>query len=279
MSLIIKDNTRVLNSSMSYMDFHLALTQNRQDDAKFLIQNGLDLNLPNNYNCNTAIFTGVCANNIEIVEFLINYGANIHHKNAFGDTALHAALVLEYFDLALLLFHHGANPYEQNKFGETPVYLAMRCKTLKIRNDKLVLSFISKEQNQNFIYTNGLTLLHHAMYWENFAMVIKLLNSNTMIDIQDIWGRTPLMIAVENNKLNYVQQLIFRNANVNLQNLTGKTALHIAIGVLNTNFDIINKLLKYGANPTIKSFHNGNTPIEEAILQGRKDIANYIKKF
>jgi ankyrin repeat protein len=195
MSLIIKDNTRVLNSSMSHMDFYLALTQNRQDDAKFIIQNGLDLNLPNNYNRNTAIFTGVCANNIEIVEFLINYGANIHHKNAFGDTALHAALVLEYFDLALLLFHHG------------------------------------------------------------------------------------LMIAVENNKLNYVQQLIFRNANVNLQNLTGKTALHIAIGVLNTNFDIINKLLKYGANPTIKSFHNGNTPIEEAILQGREDIANYIKKF
>eukprot|EP00210_Caulerpa_lentillifera_P005933 g5672.t1 len=87
------------------------------------------------------------------------------------------------------------------------------------------------------------------------------LHLKRMLEWEDSMGRTPLLIAVENNHLKTVELLL--EAGVNLEHISrhrngGKTALHLAFE-LQAPGSMVRLLLAHGADPFLEN-HAGYTP-------------------
>ncbi len=64
--------------------------------------------------------------NTEIVELLIKYGADVHHKSDSGNTVLHYLCKYNCFKSAEILLKHGADTSIKGQYNETPYEIAQR---------------------------------------------------------------------------------------------------------------------------------------------------------
>lgn len=93
-------------------------------------------------------------------------------------------------------------------------------------------------------------------------------NVNFICEDSSCKGWTPVMIAAAENHADVVKLLLEKGADPNAQNEYGRTALHFAV---NYSFEpIVNLLLEYKADPTIRTFQNQGkkepaTPTEAAM--------------
>jgi len=73
-----------------------------------------------------TIVNGQTDKKIEILELLLDYGADINIQDAFKNTPLHTAIMTVGFgnsyEIFLYLLNKGANPNIPDKYGETPAY-------------------------------------------------------------------------------------------------------------------------------------------------------------
>ena len=83
---------------------------------------------------------------------------------------------------------------------------------------------------------------------------------NLNINSQDQEGNTPLHIAAKYEKTPIVEELLKRDAHLTIQNIYGLTPLHIAI--IQSNFIIINNFLDHQNNKNIFDIQDnrGYTP-------------------
>lgn len=70
----------------------------------------------------TALHYAVYNNEFEVVEFLLNNGANPNDADYYS-TALTAAIENEFYDIADLLFYSGADPFTEDAYGVSPIDL------------------------------------------------------------------------------------------------------------------------------------------------------------
>ena len=102
-------------------------------------------------------------------------------------------------------------------------------------------------------------------------------NVNFVCEDSSCKGWTPVMIAAAENHADVVKLLLEKGADPNAQNQYGRTALHFAV---NYSLEpIVNSLLAYKADPTIKTFQNQgkeepSTPTEAAMRRIESNIAN-----
>ena len=100
-------------------------------------------------------------------------------------------------------------------------------------------------------------------------------NINNNININTLFK------AVQENNINEIEQnLIKDNSNINALNSNGLSLLHLS--VIKGNIQIVNKLLKYGANPNILSLPNKQTPLHLAYLSQestKDDIINTLLSY
>ncbi len=165
----------------------------------------------------------------DMVESLINQGADLEQLNQDGWTPLSLAASRGHLETVWLLLERGANLEHQVKHhGWAPLSMAA---------------------------SNG-----HA---ETAQL---LLDRGATIDRQDIYGETPLLVAAKRAKLNVVRLLLDRGANIDLPGIGGNTPLAIASFVRFFHRDklqILQLLLERGADIDHKNIH-GQTPLHEA---------------
>lgn len=87
------------------------------------------------------------------------------------------------------------------------------------------------------------------------------------IDAADGDGRTALINAAIENKLEIIRWLLYNGADPNHQDRMGYTALHFA--GQEKHVDVAKLLLEKGANPNISDNH-GNTPLWTAIFNSKQ---------
>lgn len=61
---------------------------------------------------------------VNLVQFLIDYGADINAKDKYGWTPLHYAVLYERYDAARFFLDKGADPNVEEINGRTPLYCA-----------------------------------------------------------------------------------------------------------------------------------------------------------
>ena len=95
------------------------------------------------------------------------------------------------------------------------------------------LQKVKELENVNKKYQKGFTLLHFACEYNSIKLAKELLERQINIEEKNIYGNTPLWIAVFNSNGNYdmVDLLLSYNANPNSVNNADNTPLKFAITI------------------------------------------------
>ena len=102
------------------------------DVARLLVERGANLNtrLVSRFGYDDAVFPGDNAlfvatsyNHTNVVEVLLNAGADVQSTDPFGESPLHIAAMHDHADTAKLLISRGANIMALNKYNLTPLHI------------------------------------------------------------------------------------------------------------------------------------------------------------
>jgi len=219
---------------------------------------------------------------LEVVQLLLKAKANPDHQVLDGRTAL---MFAKHVDIAQQLLDYGADPNICDRHGCTAVHYNIvmldDTKTQQLKEkmmcDKLEILqlLIIRGIDVNIKAENGLTALMIASSIDCAEAVNLLLQGGADPNIVDInkdtlisnlpethtIGLTALLFSCVKMNLEVTELLLKANANPNQEN-----ALALMIAAYHGNPDIVQQLLKYGADPNSISNFNGCTTFHCALL-------------
>jgi cytohesin len=145
----------------------------------------------------TALHVAVVRRNKEMVQLLIQNGADVNAKGYHGRTAMDIAKMVKNNEMVDLLKKHRRNaPTEDDDYGLIPLHHAV------VQGDiELVKSLLKEGVSVNSRDNAGRTALHyaagakanrHRVSKGNVEVARLLLESSADIDIADKYGWTPL---------------------------------------------------------------------------------------
>ena len=293
-----------------------AIEKNNIDEVRRLIEAGADVDstysfeiaygTSDNYSWTTEIRTALmlAAENDEkeIVELLVEHGADVNNTDLYGATALMIASnnisgtqIVEY------LIEHGADINAVNKIGESALFYATTVETAKV--------LIDHGADINIVNEEGISILQSANTHsiEIAAMLIEYGVEPKSLDIQWwlIWaiqnkrkkvveiminnkadinavsdGSTPLMWAVSDNSLDIVKLLIDKGADINTEtDFLGFKQSALEISVTHNFTDIVKLLLEHGADVKFRDY-KGKSLLSYAKEDGYdKEIVELLIKY
>ena len=187
-------------------------------------------------------------NNLELVEILIEKGADINQTNNYGSTCLHEAARKGKVDIVELLINHGADINIEDKDGYTPLLLALLESSFFVKErflHPLIYQYLDSIQETRILCINllikkgaevnieihdvtpfcyigkyhddlGSSALHHAVIMADIPLIELLIEKGADLNTLNNKGQTPLIKAVESNNTNIVNLLLEKGAKIKL---------------------------------------------------------------
>ncbi|GFO42068.1 ankyrin repeat domain-containing protein 6-like [Plakobranchus ocellatus] len=206
---------------------------------KFFIESGCDVNHISIMLRRSPVHMAVLNNNMSCLQLLVTARANLDVRDVFGNSPCHYAAMLGLHDMLDMMIRIGTQVNSQDITAKTPLMKA-------VRNNKseATLRLIRANANLNIADSNNEVALHFAARNGNIETVDALLSSGSLIDVQNLWGRSPLMEAVCYNNRNVVQRLLAAGCDLSRrESKSGQTALHIAF--TKKYVRVVEELLRY----------------------------------
>lgn len=138
MKTVIGENMALINSvnKEGYSLLVLATYRGNNEVARFLIENGADINGSGNYG--SPLMAGVVKGNLEIVQLLLEHKADTSIADQSGNTALIYAVIFKKYDIVDLLVKAKADINIKDIRGKSAVDYAMMI------NDEKLLQLLKK---------------------------------------------------------------------------------------------------------------------------------------
>lgn len=254
---------------------HLYLTSKHKniEIIKYLIEFGADVNILNE-DGDTPLHYASMEGHLEIVKYLIESGADVNILDKERDTPLHYASDNGNLDTVKYLIQHGAKINIQNEYDETPLHKASDNQHLKI-----VKFLLKNNANINIQNNFGDTPLHIASDKDNLKLVkILIENSGDInVNIKNRYGYTPLHKATSRENLKIIKYLIDSGADVNIPDKDGWTPSHkpFRMSSLYNNLSVLKLLIDSGANLYIRN-NDEETPLSYLKGENKEIILGYI---
>lgn len=244
---------------------HLASYRGYTYMLQYLIENKCDVNHTTTTLRRTALHFAVLRHKMACMLLLIAAGAKLDAKDTFSNSPCHYAADDGYCQILDVLIRRGVNVNTLDITSKTPLMKA-------VRNNKTdaVLRLLRAQCNINITDRNSDMALHYAARNGCADVIDILISAGSLIDVQNYWGRTPLMEAVCYNHKDAVARLLKAHCDLNRREFkTGDTALHIAIKRNYT--DVVGLLLAAGSRHDIYN-HQGETAAYDAVVSNKVDI-------
>jgi len=252
-----------------------AVSFNKAETLKLLLNKpGIDVNAQNTKNHRTALHTAVVCNFKACFNLLLDAkSVNINVQDRDGKTPLCLCADLALDDLGKALIKAQADPNIPGQDGKTPLHL---CADRKLGS--LGKELLAAGANVNVQDQNKKTPLHVAVSesYPDVAFIAALLAKGADVNIPDHLGLTALQSAARNFKehpnfehlkgksidLETMLKLVAAAANsgINTKGMRGRTALHTMLECDIMNPDILNGLIRAGANVNMQD-NEGRTPL------------------
>jgi ankyrin repeat protein len=198
--------------------------------------------------------------NLSIIEKLCEAGANPHMFDNNGFNSLHQSIFTRNIDVVRLILKYINSIDIRTNTGESALHLAVNLKLTKIAE-----LLIENNINLNIQdYSHEFTATHYITTTNQFELLQLIIQKQNIVNlnIQDVFGNTPLHYAFIEENYNIVH-LIIDNAqdiNYNLWNIDGKLPLHIFLENYNEQYeDILEKIIEK-TNLSLRD-NNGNNCI------------------
>ena len=187
---------------------------------------------------------------LQMLQCLIDAGADMNAENHGGRTALHEALLQRDYEVANILIDSGADVNLMCE-GLPPLHRALS-------------NFWGQEDD-----TTG----------QIIEIAEKLIAFGANVNAVNHDGNMPLHLAVKKHMpVRMLQSLIKAGADLNAKDILGKTPLHLAsahrIGE-DSSFRLSQCLIEAGADVNVED-HGGRTALHEALLQRDYEVANIL---
>ncbi|XP_057334445.1 uncharacterized protein LOC130673443 [Microplitis mediator] len=244
------DVNALRQETTKYTLLHTACINQKLEMARLLIQHDINLNVKDNKE-KTAIFYAVKNGDFNIVKLLITNGACVEDDPDLLNIAAHNQCI----DIVQILLEHGVDINAYDCFGKTALHSALieqffqlEDKVICILSSKdvkasLVRVLLNKGADVNIRMKDGQTALHLAVRTDNKEIVDTVLECNSKVNVSDAKGTTPIHLAVQTKNVIIVFSLLSKNADIKAMDIKGMTALHFAAEV--GHLDIIKILLRY----------------------------------
>ena len=147
---------------------------------------------------------------IQIVEVLLKNSADINTLYATSpyittqETLLHMAVGKCNFNMVQLLMDYGANI---NAKGTDPHECTPLLKAVNLNNTNIVEILL--QNGANLKYSDGHTVVHRAIRWEDSRVIPILLANCDLKKIKDKFGRTPLEYSMDLRKIKITKQILY----------------------------------------------------------------------
>lgn len=184
------------------------------------------------------LFSAIIYKDTNLAKQAISSGANVNFKYYDNNSALLLASLEMNSETIELLILHGAKVNAVNDYNQAPLYWAIYYGHLK--NIEILIRYGAYIDRVN--YNGG--IWHAAVIAKNFSseMMEYLYTVDKNINIQNRYGKkTPLHLAVQENKLQAIEFLVNKNADINIKDEDDCTAIDLAVE--QENIEIIYILL------------------------------------
>ncbi|XP_065835495.1 putative ankyrin repeat protein RF_0381 [Oscarella lobularis] len=271
------------------------------DFLRLLISKGCDV-LTKDGSGRGLLHCAAAKNRLKVAEHLIDNGINIELQNNWGETPFLLACANGSAALVDLLISKGCNRLAESKLGRGALALAIIAGQFQMTKKLVEMGF---DVNQPCGEV-GYTLLHWAVSKGSNQIVNFLIDKGAHLEAETKTGRTPIMIAVKKGNVELLDLLISKGCDVRAKDKCGHGLLvaavwgekvHMFKTVLKMGFDlnetcsngrtclhwaavydsasIAEILLEQGANlePRAK---RGRTPFLFAVAWGSNNVASLL---
>lgn len=268
-------NTKKLyNNNLPFI--HTAINVNSKEIVEALVNKGANILQRDDHN-NTPLFHAIKHNKINIAEFLISKMLELDQECESGLTAFDLSIKNNLSSIFLALINK-VNIKRINNEGLSPISLAIKKKNPLFVQQLLISGALERDKKYDG-YDNRLTnLLQHSIYYAagyGNKEILKILldyggNLNSYSTEDE---EPPIHNAIKNKNIENVKFLIEENVKLQQYSLiTGDSALHIAVRT--GEEEILSLLLEdKEININIKSKIRGLTPLDLALTLNNDHFA------
>lgn len=250
------------------------IREGNQNATLFLIKKGADISQAGSSGI-TPLLVAIYTGNKELMSLLLKRGANLSTKDNKGNTALHIAAAGGHLPIVKVLQQKGFMTTEKNNEGQTPFQLAVL-----YDQQNVIDYFFLKDILKSLSYDNMADLLATAIYRDNAPLVKSILsevlsrenNEKLYTEIVHIFYKRTLELGGAKT----IKMLANKTgAGLNKPLSDGKTPLMVAVN--NNNLEAISTLLQLGSNPSIKD-NNGMTALMQATRDGQLEVVKLMRQ-
>ena len=202
---------------------HVAARCGHTETVRYLV--GLpevELNHQDSEDKDTALHLAVCAVQTDVVQVLIDAGADIDTQNDYGCSPLHTACESGELYIVKMLVRAGAEVRATNDIGCTCLIIAA-CSG-RTEFVRYLVGLPEVELNHQNV-TNNYTALHYAVCAVQTDVVQVLIDAGADIDTRGDDGRSPLHTAYNSETPDVVKMLVEAGAGVRATDNDGYTCL------------------------------------------------------
>uniref|UniRef100_A0A7N8YN72 Poly [ADP-ribose] polymerase n=1 Tax=Mastacembelus armatus TaxID=205130 RepID=A0A7N8YN72_9TELE len=237
---------------------HFAAGFGRKNVVDFLLQNGANVYARDDGGL-ISLHNACSFGHAEVVRLLLHHGADANARDNWNYTPLHEAAIKGKIDVCIVLLQHGAEPTVRNTDSRTALDLAepstKAVLTGEYRKDELLESARSGNEEKLMSLLTPLNVNCHA---------------------SDGRRSTPLHLAAGYNRVKTVQLLLQHGADVHAKDKGDLVPLHNACSY--GHYEVTELLVKHGACVNAMDLWQF-TPLHEAASKNRVEVCSLLLSY
>lgn len=167
---------------------YVAAAAGQAKAVRFFLLCGADINARDE-NMTSPLMAAIKAKSYETAQILIDANANLKVADDNGYTPLHYAVMYNQIGITQLIATHWCDIDAPDNEGNTPLFYAAA------KDMAILQTLINAGADINGLNGKNRTALHNAVLKNNITNVRLLLDNGVNVNIEDIYGKTPIFYA------------------------------------------------------------------------------------